>query len=198
MSDTDSSRSSNRSFGQSCREQPYSLHSKSGSSWKDDHCSSLCSWMESSKPKDITLEHLPKMLKPVNTGLKDVLIFRSTLLINRNQCYNHFVAKSIAKITKLIRVQMCHLTFDPAYLIYVLYFLSTSRTTYNSDGMSEGSAMRLFQFFICHLTALIISTLTSFVTRPIHCGRGTFLVLRRREISTGYICHRRHYCRSSA
>lgn len=99
--------------------------------------------MQSSKPKDISLGHLRKVLRPVITRFTDVLNFHFCCLIYRDQRYDDYVPKGISKTAKLMQVQMYHNIFDQTDQISVLNFLSTFKTTFNSIGVSERAIMRL-------------------------------------------------------
>lgn len=70
-----------------------------------------------------TPEHLTKVLKPVNNRFTNVLTFQFYRLINRDQRYEDYVAKRIAKTAKHMEVQMRHNMLDRAEQIFVLKFL---------------------------------------------------------------------------
>lgn len=75
--------------------------------------------------------------------------------MNRNQRYDDYVAKRIAKTEKLMQVQMRQNTFDPANPISILSFLLTFKTTGKSNGVSEGATMWHFHSFIRNSAASI-------------------------------------------
>lgn len=68
-------------------------------------------------------------------------------MINRNQHYDDYVAKRMAKTAKFGRCRCAIIHSIWSCPISVLNFLSTCKTTYNSNGVSKGAAMWLFQVF---------------------------------------------------
>lgn len=81
-------RSSPRWSLQSWREEPCLPCSKSYSSSLYPHCSSIRFSTEPSKPNDITLEHLQKVIKPVITRFPEVFHPHYSCLIKCDQKYN--------------------------------------------------------------------------------------------------------------
>lgn len=147
--------------------------------------------------KDVPPQHTPKVLKPVHTGFDEVLSFLSYLLISRDQGYDDYVEKNIAKPVKLVHVKRRHNTRDSADPISVFSFLSTFKTKCHSNRVSEEAAMWLFHFIARCL--LVNNQCWSPLSRLVEqfASKRPSLVLRRRKLSTGHICLPRSHRRSS-
>lgn len=91
-----------RSYCYIPREEQHWRHSESRSHSRNARGSSGCSSFKSSNSPDSALERLPIALKPVEIRFNDVSSFQSYHSTNRDQCFEDYVAKSIAKNAKLI------------------------------------------------------------------------------------------------
>jgi len=100
-------------------------------------------------------------LRPVNTHFRRALDYRTYLLNDRSTKFNSGVTKQIAKMVRRMDVQMKSQIFDPVDPITILSFLPAFKTACDSNGIHEGAAMWLFQYFVKKTTKAAIVARTT-------------------------------------
>lgn len=89
-----------------------------------------------------------KVLKPLNTYYTEALDFLTYRLRLQSQKYNGHISEKMDKWARRMNVQMKSACFRPSDPISVLSFLHNFKMACDSNGIHEGAAMWLFQYFI--------------------------------------------------
>ena len=91
---------------------------------------------------------MPTLIRPVNLLFRKALDYRTYRLSDRSQHYDRVVAKKVAKMAKMMEVQLRSHFFDATDPISILAFLPQFKTACDTNGVHEGAETWLFQFFI--------------------------------------------------
>jgi len=87
-------------------------------------------------------------IQPTNELFTDAVNYQTYRLTNRSKRYNSSVSKRISKMQKGMNVQLQSQKFDGTDPVTVINFLDAFQTACDTNGIHEGAAMWLFQFFL--------------------------------------------------